>query len=111
LPNINPRARHSLVERALQLTDQVVRVVLIIYFNDDLRVVELLHFRRHRKPESRATATDEGGKRLKNFSRLTVFSMFLPVFVSYFAYHLFGPTGGVVSGRQRRIFRQPDVEV
>jgi hypothetical protein len=98
LAHVERRARHSRAQRLLQRADQVLRVVLVLHLDQDLRVVGLLLLRRHRVPEAGPAAAHEGRDGLELVAgQLADDSLRLH--------------GRAVGGGERRVLRQPDVHV
>src|SRR5436190_11228734 len=104
LSRVDPRARHFVVQRSLDESDQIIGIMLVLYLDDDLRIVQLLKFARDGEPEPWPAATNKGGERFKDFARLPIFpGMRLAIFLRRLAHDFFSAPSGFIRGGERCI--------
>src|SRR5262249_32007000 len=112
LAYIDARARNRFGQLVLQDRNKVACIVFVIYLNDDLRIVELLEFRRNREPESWPAATDKCGQRLQNALLSAFFAMvFFAVFLDRMAYDCLDLRRSFDGCGQRSVLRHPHIDV
>ena len=70
LAHVNARTGHARRQSILQRRDQMRGVVFVFHLQNDLRVIELLEFRRNRRPETRPTSADKRRQRFQHFARV-----------------------------------------
>src|SRR5262245_9739533 len=90
----------------------MIGVVFVFCLNDNLRVVQLLQFRRKRKPETRTAAANESRKRYQCLTRLAgLLGNLLFILFHYLSYRFFCLFSSFIRRGERRIFRQPHIYI